>query len=85
MTTGCVRNHCVNGFLAMSVLMGAGAAFAQPPQPSAAVIPPQDLVVFCQHLTTLMDAGGVSVPDLQRAAAPVIEADRKSTRLNSSH
>ncbi|MEQ1946058.1 MAG: GDSL-type esterase/lipase family protein [Bryobacteraceae bacterium] len=69
-----IRNVVAAG-LALGLAL---ATHAQPPQPSPAVIPPQDLVTMCQRLTTLMDAGGVSVPDLQRAAAPVMESTRQS-------
>jgi lysophospholipase L1-like esterase len=33
---------------------------------------------FCQRIVQLMDAGGVAVPDLQRAAAPVVESAKQA-------
>jgi lysophospholipase L1-like esterase len=33
---------------------------------------------MCRRVVQLMDAGGVAVPDLQRAAAPIIESTRQS-------
>ncbi|MEQ1885920.1 MAG: GDSL-type esterase/lipase family protein [Bryobacteraceae bacterium] len=74
-------NVTIRNLFAMAVVVGfslRAPAGAQPPQPSPAVIAPQDLVALCQRLTTLMDAGGVSVPDLQRAAAPVVESTRQT-------
>ena len=65
-------------FPAAAVVASALAAFAQPPQPSPAVLAPQELNALCSRLATLMEAGGVSVPDLQRAAAPVIESTRQT-------
>src|SRR5258708_9105886 len=59
-----------------SMLAAALAAYAQPPKPSPAVIAPQELNSLCTRLTTVMQAGGVSVPDLQRAAPPAIESTR---------
>jgi len=66
------------GLIAGAVLASALAADAQPPRPSPAVIPPQELNELCSRLAVLMEAGGVSVPDLQRAAAPVIESTRQT-------
>ena len=57
-------------------LVFAAGAWAQSLQPSSAVIPPQDLIPLCGRLVTLMEAGGVAMPELQRAAAPVIENAR---------
>ena len=65
-------------FAAGAMAISALTAFAQPPQPSPAVIPPQELTALCSRLAALMEAGGVSVPDLQRAAAPVIESTRQT-------
>lgn len=64
--------------LLASIFVSAPRASGQPPQPSPAVIAPQDLSMLCARLTTLMEAGGVSVPDLRRAAAPVIEAAKQT-------
>jgi lysophospholipase L1-like esterase len=39
---------------------------------------PKELNQLCERSTQLMDAGGVAVPDLQRASAPVIENARQA-------
>ncbi len=49
--------------------------FAQTAQPPA-VMAPGELNTLCSRIVTLMESGGVAVPDLQRAAAPVIENTR---------
>jgi len=57
---------------------------AQPSQPAAADQPPsailstQQVDQTCQRMVQLMQAGGVAVPDLQRAAAPLIENVRQA-------
>lgn len=58
------------------LLVFAAGAWAQSLQPSPAVILPQDLNPLCGRLVALMEAGGVAIPELQRAAAPVIENTR---------
>ena len=58
---------------------------------SPAPMPAKDLNQLCQRSTQLMEAGGVAVPDLQRAAAPLIENARqaciqlKRGRTRASH
>jgi len=54
--------------------MGAGA-FGQAPE---ALMPSKDVNQLCERSTQLMEAGGIAVPDLQRAAAPVIENARQA-------
>jgi lysophospholipase L1-like esterase len=44
-----------------------------PAQTPEAQMSAKDVNEMCQRATQLMEAGGVSVPDLQRAAAPIIE------------
>jgi lysophospholipase L1-like esterase len=46
------------------------AAFGQTPE---ALMPAKDVNELCLRTSQLMEAGGIAVPDLQRAAAPVIE------------
>jgi lysophospholipase L1-like esterase len=41
--------------------------------PDPAVLAPQEVNQLCGRLTELMEAGGVAISELQRAAAPVIE------------
>lgn len=50
-------------------------AWAQTPQ---ALMPSKDVNLLCQRATQLMEAGGIAVPDLQRATAPVIENARQA-------
>lgn len=45
-------------------------AFAQTPD---ALMPSKDVNELCLRSSQLMEAGGIAIPDLQRAAAPVIE------------
>ena len=54
-------------------VFAAAWAFAQPVAPDPAVLAPQDVNQLCGRMTELMDAGGVAIAELQRAAAPVIE------------
>lgn len=56
-------------------LAAATAACAQTP---TALMSTRDVNQLCQRSTQLMEAGGVAVPDLQRAAAPVIENARQA-------
>jgi len=51
-------------------LLATATAWAQPP---TALLPDAMVNQLCTRSLQLMDAGGVAIPDLQRAAAPVIE------------
>jgi lysophospholipase L1-like esterase len=62
--------------IALLLLSLAGFAVAQTAQLGA-----NDVNQLCQRSIQLMDAGGVAVPDLQRAAAPVIENVRTACGL----
>jgi lysophospholipase L1-like esterase len=55
--------------------IGLGVLFAAVafPQAPNALMNSRDVNQLCTRSTQLMEAGGVAVPDLQRAAAPVIE------------
>lgn len=55
---------------ALAASFFAVAARAQAPNP---LLSSMDLDKLCVRVTQLMDAGGVIVPDLGRAAAPIIE------------
>jgi lysophospholipase L1-like esterase len=65
--------------LAALVLLTVPTMMAQP-----ADAPPNPLMTnpqvnqLCRRVVQLMDAGGVAVPDLQRAAAPIIESAKQS-------
>jgi acyl-CoA thioesterase-1 len=69
-------------------LTSAMVAFAQPLQTSAqtsaapavpnAQLAAKDLNDLCQRSAQLMEAGGISVPDLHNAAAPLIENVKQS-------
>ena len=48
--------------------MTAGAMVGQPENPLMSTVRVNQV---CQRVVQLMDAGGVAVPDLQRAAAPI--------------
>jgi lysophospholipase L1-like esterase len=62
------------GILTMAVGLGAQATDA-PPNPLMTNVQVNQV---CQRIVQLMDAGGVAVPDLQRAAAPIIESTKQS-------
>jgi hypothetical protein len=51
------------------------AALAQAPE---ALLAPKDLNQLCQRSIQLMEAGGISVPDLHNPTAPLIENARQS-------
>ncbi len=52
-----------------------------PPAPVSAQMSSGDANQLCQRTMQLMDAGGVAIPDLQRAAAPIIENVRTACGL----
>jgi lysophospholipase L1-like esterase len=62
------------GIAGIGVLF-AGAIFGQAP---TALMSTRDVNQVCTRSTQLMEAGGVSVPELQRAAAPMIENARQA-------
>jgi lysophospholipase L1-like esterase len=57
------------------LLLTAGTGPAQAPGAASSnpLLSPADANQLCGRLGELMEAGGVAIPDLQRAAAPVIE------------
>jgi len=57
--------------LGCGVALACVCAAAQ--TPPRAQLTAAEMNQLCQRSTQLMDAGGVAIPDLQRAAAPVIE------------
>jgi len=62
------------------LLVNAGSGPAQAPsvQPTSPLMPNAQVNELCGRLGELMEAGGVAIPDLQRAAAPVIESTRQN-------
>jgi lysophospholipase L1-like esterase len=64
--------NCVS---ALCLLVAGAHAFAQAP---AALMTGPQVNQLCERSTQLMEAGGVAVADLQRAAAPVIENVRQA-------
>jgi lysophospholipase L1-like esterase len=62
------------------LLVNAGSGPAQAPgvPPSTPLMPNAQVNELCGRLGELMEAGGVAIPDLQRAAAPVIENTRQN-------
>jgi lysophospholipase L1-like esterase len=65
----------IRGRLPLALFAAATGAWAQAP---AALMNTNDLNQLCERSTQLMEAGGVAVPDLQHAAAPVIENARQA-------
>lgn len=63
------------GSIAWLAVAAAIGALAQTPD---ALMAAADVNQFCQRATQLMEAGGLAVPDLERAAAPVIENVRQA-------
>jgi acyl-CoA thioesterase-1 len=61
--------------IAALVLMTAGAVVGQPQNP---LMSAAQVNQVCQRVVQLMDAGGVAVPDLQRAAAPIVEGAKQA-------
>jgi acyl-CoA thioesterase-1 len=61
-----------------SVMMAGMAAFAQAPQGPQALMTAKGVNELCQRTMQLMEAGGVAVPDLQRATAPIIESVKQA-------
>ena len=59
-----------SGVRIAAMVVMAGTVFAQAPN---ALMNSRELNQVCTRATQLMEAGGVAVPDLQHAAAPVIE------------
>ena len=55
------------------VFLLAALAQAQTVAPDPAVLAPPDVNKMCGRMTELMEAGGVAISELQRAAAPVLE------------
>lgn len=64
----------VAGIAALGLIAGMGL-FGQTANP---VMTTAQINPFCQRIVQLMDAGGVVVPDLQRAATPIIESAKQS-------
>jgi lysophospholipase L1-like esterase len=60
---------------ALCLVLATASAFAQAP---AALMTGAQVNQLCERSTQLMEAGGVAVTDLQRAAAPVIENVRQA-------
>ena len=66
---------------AIAALLLAAWAQAQPAAPASsdtAVLAPPAVNQLCGRMTELMEAGGVAISELQRAAAPVIENVKQS-------
>jgi lysophospholipase L1-like esterase len=61
--------------IAALILMTGTALVAQPQNP---LMPTAQMNLMCQRVVQLMDAGGVAVPDLQRAAAPIVETAKQA-------
>jgi len=62
----------------LAALLSMPAMFAQAPAPPNPLLPNAQVNQLCQRIVQLMDAGGVAVPDLQRAAAPIVENAKQS-------
>jgi lysophospholipase L1-like esterase len=59
----------------LPLLVASGMLWAQAPE---VLLPPAEVNRLCVRSTQLMEAGGVAIADLARAAAPVIENVRQS-------
>jgi len=71
----------VGSRIAVCVVIVGAAAFAQPapaPQGPQALMTAKDMNELCQRSMQLMESGGVAVPDLQRASAPIIESVKQA-------
>jgi lysophospholipase L1-like esterase len=71
--------------LMLSVSIVAQPATQPAPTTPTAQLVAKDLTALCQRSLQLMEAGGISVPDLHNAAAPLIENAKQScTQLQAS-
>ena len=68
MTKG-IRNQ-KTGIRILAIVLTAAGLWAQSPN---AMLPAKDVNQLCKRSVELMEAGGVVMPDLQRAAAPIVE------------
>ena len=68
-------------YIPVFLLLAMTAVAQTPAGPAAAQLSANDANQLCQRTIQLMDAGGVAIPDLQRAAAPVIENVRTACGL----
>jgi lysophospholipase L1-like esterase len=62
------------GIFAIVAVVG----LAQAPEAPKALMTAKEMNELCQRSVQLMDAGGIAVPDLQRAAAPLIESVKQA-------
>jgi lysophospholipase L1-like esterase len=78
--TGVGGQRTEAGILGVLLMTGFTALAQTPPAPQApdALLAPKDLNQLCQRSIQLMEAGGVSVPDLHNPVAPLIENARQS-------
>ncbi len=60
-------------YIPLVLILTFGARAQTPAAPPNAQLSTNDANQLCARAVQLMDAGGVAIPDLQRAAAPVIE------------
>jgi lysophospholipase L1-like esterase len=72
-----VIRHTPAVFLLLLLSAGIGPAQAPGVSSSNPLLSPAEANQLCGRLGELMEAGGVAIPDLQRAAAPVIENTRQ--------
>jgi lysophospholipase L1-like esterase len=68
----------VGACIAVSLTLAGSPAFAQIPEAPKALMAAKDVNELCQRSRQLMEAGGIAVPDLQRAAAPLIESVKQA-------
>ena len=76
--------------LSFAVLLAGACAQAQTATPPNPLLNTRDQAQLCQRSLQLMEAGGVAIPELQRAAAPLIENARQAckdleARPNTGH
>ena len=74
------RAASIAGLMAIAGTAAFGQAQPAPQAPSApqALMTAKDVNELCQRSMQLMEAGGVAVPDLQRASAPIIESVKQA-------
>lgn len=65
----------MKAYLAGAALVFAAGAWAQTP---SALLPAPEVNLLCQRSTQLMEAGGIAIPGLSRAADPVVENVRQA-------
>jgi lysophospholipase L1-like esterase len=72
------RRQAPRARIALLIVITVTAMAGQTADAPNPLMPTAQMNQLCQRVVQLMDAGGVAVPDLQRAAAPITESAKQS-------